>query len=295
MNLTQPGPGRWGPFTVRSAILGPAACLVLAAACGAPPARGPTVVATAPGWQTAAADSFEPVPVTLGLPFRPDVQFTPLYVALDRGYFKAEGLDVTFSYGSESDFVRLVAANEMTAVIASGEQVLLARTQGLPVTYVATWYHRFPVAVFSLDPELHKPQDLVGHTVGLPDLSGASFLGWQAMLAAAGIDEADVQAEVVGYTQLDAVEQGRVDAAVGYAVNEPLELAARGHDVAVMEVADFFDLVANGLVVSESEARDSPGVVQGLVNGLLLGVEATLDDTEAAFDIAATVVPGLDD
>jgi NitT/TauT family transport system substrate-binding protein len=42
----------------------------------------------------------------------PNVQFAPLYVAQQKGFFADEGLDVTMEYGYENDFVALAAQGE---------------------------------------------------------------------------------------------------------------------------------------------------------------------------------------
>ena len=91
-----------------------------------------------------------PRQVVLALGYIPSVQFAPFYVAKDKGFFAEEGLEVEFRHGFETDFLKLVAAGEIPFVIASGEEVILGRARGLPVTYVAQWYSRFPVAMFAL-------------------------------------------------------------------------------------------------------------------------------------------------
>jgi NitT/TauT family transport system substrate-binding protein len=273
---------------------------VLALAGCSQPTAGPGAesglpIPTVEGWETQAVATLgatpAPVPVVVGLPYKPDVQFTPWYVADRRGYFEDEGFAVEFRYGDESSFVRLVAARDMTAVVASGEQVILARANTVPVTYVATWYDRFPGVVFSDDPALGAPAALVGHTVGLPALSGASYIGWQALLAANQLDPAEIDTQVIGYEQLAAVLEGRVDAAVGYAANEPVQLVQRGVTPVVIEIADSFNLVSNGLIVGDSLIAESPEVVQALVNGFLRGLRDTLADPDGAFAVALQAVP----
>jgi NitT/TauT family transport system substrate-binding protein len=231
------------------------------------------------------------VAVTLGLPYQPDVQFTPLYMAKDSGQFSKRDVDVSFQYGDESQFVRLVGAGQLDACIASGEQVILARADGIPVTYVLAWYQQFPGVVFSLDPALDAPLALVGHRIGLPAPSGASYIGWQALLAANHVDPTRVTTEIIGYDQLAAVLEGRVDAAVGYAANEPVQLRAEGKAVTVIDIADSFNLVSNGLVVSQSMIASHPDEVQALVSAIAAGIKDSLTDPDRAFETALAYVP----
>jgi NitT/TauT family transport system substrate-binding protein len=264
------------------------AAVVLSACRGAEPTPIPEPagpLAGQPGGQS----------VTIGLPYRPDVQFAPFYVAQERGYYADEGLDVRFEYGDETTFLRRVATGELAAAIASGEQVILAGDGGLPLRYVMTWYQRFPVVVFSDDPALQTPADLVGRTVGLPAPSGASHIGWQALLAANHLSPQDVTTEIIGFTQREAVAEGRVDAAVGYAVNEPVQLRADGKEVSIIEIADSFNLVSNGLVVSQQAVEGSPDGVQQLVRATLKGLRDTLADPEAAFALTAQTVPSINE
>lgn len=148
---------------------------------------------------------------------------------VEKGYFAAEGIQIDFDYKFETDGVKLVGANALPFAVVSGEQVVLARAQGLPVKYVAQWYHTFPVAVFSLASSgIRTPADLKGKRIGLAGFFGATYVGWRAFLAANGLSEADVKQEAIGFTQREAVQQGKVDAAVGYVNNEPVALARAG-------------------------------------------------------------------
>jgi NitT/TauT family transport system substrate-binding protein len=222
--------------------------------------------------------------------FVPNVQFAPFYVAVERGYFAAEGLAVEFDYGMEHDLLQLVGTNKRQFVVGSGDQVILARAQGLPVVYVMNWYRRFPIVVFSLQ-DLEKPEDLVGKKVGIPGLFGASYVGWQALLYATGIDPTKVQLEAIGFTQAEAVAAGQVDAAVGYAMNEPVRLQQEGHNPQVIVVADYIDLVANGIITNEQTIQEQPDLVQRVVRAALRGLKDTIEDPEAAFEITLKFVP----
>jgi len=240
------------------------------------------------------ASTAEPRRVTLAMGYIPNVQFTPVYVAVDKGYFADENLTIEFDYGMENDLLKLVGAGERQFVIGSGDQVILARNQGLPVVYVLNWYRRFPVAVASLKP-LQRPQDLAGKTVGLPGLYGASYIGWQALLSAAGIQANDVTLVSIGYTQVESMVANQVDAAVVYAMNEPVQLRQQGYQVTVIEVADYVDFVSNGLITNEKTVKEDPELVRSVVRAIARGLADTLKDPDGAFAICRQYVPAIDD
>jgi NitT/TauT family transport system substrate-binding protein len=242
----------------------------------------------------ARASTPEPRKVTLAMGFIPNVQFTPVYVAVDKGYFTEENLTIEFDYGMENDLLKLVGTDERQFVIGSGDQVILARNQGLPVVYVLNWYRRFPVAVAALKP-LQRPQDLVGKSVGVPGLYGASYIGWQALLSAAAIQANDVKLISIGYTQVESMVAGQVDAAVVYAMNEPVQLREQGYQVSVIEVADYIDFVSNGVITNEKTIKEHPELVRSVVRAIVRGLRDTLNDPDAAFAIGRKYVPGIDD
>ncbi len=230
--------------------------------------------------------------LTLGLGYIPSVQFAPFYVARDKGYFAEQGLDVAFQHGFETDFIKLVGTDELQFAVASGEQVILARAQGLPVVYVMTWYNQFPVVVFApKERGLSTPKSLEGHRVGIPGLFGASFVAWKALVYAAGVDESKVTLESIGFTQAEAVAQGQVDAALDYAVNGPVKLRQAGQEVDVIRVSDYINLPSNGLVTNEKTLQERPELVQRVVRALLQGLDYTLDHPDEAFAISIQAVP----
>jgi len=236
------------------------------------------------------------VPITIAMGYVPNIQFAPMYVALERGYFRDEGIDLTLDYGMETDILQRVGAGQVPFAIASGDQVVLARANGLPVRYVMNWYRRFPVCVVTLAPSgIEEPQDLVGKTVGISHTHGASYIGWMGFLDEVGIDPQDVNLQAIGYTQVASLLEGRVDAAVCYAQNEPVQLRTSGNDVNVFYLDEYTQLISNGIITNDDTIEEHPELVRGVIRGFLRGLEDTLEDPAAAFEIARRAIPEMDD
>lgn len=252
------------------------------------------VACTATAGQEETADSL--VSINLPMGYIADPQFAPFYVAADKGYFAEEGLDVTFDYGFETDGVALVGSGERPFAVVSGEQVVLARAQELPVVYVFEWFQRYPIAVISLDgANIQTPADLVGKEVGLPGFWGASYVGYLGLLSANGIAPESINASDIGFTQVESLLAGQSDAVVGYVNNEPVQLAALDESIQVLDVADYIDLVANGLITNEETIANNPELVRGFVHAVYRGLQDTLADPAAAYAISQKYVEGLDE
>lgn len=239
--------------------------------------------------------------VKLGVGFIPNVQFAPLYVAQSKGFYAEQGLEVEIEYGFENDFVALAAQGEREFAVASGDQVILARAQGLPITYVMKWYQRYPVALMLptsqgvSKPGQLSPEQLSGKKIGLPGFFGATFVGWKALVHAANLDESKLTVEEIGFTQAAAVQQGKVDGAMVYIANEPIQLRNAGLEVNVFEVSDYIDLVSNGLVVGDKLMTAEPELVEKMAKATLKGLTYTIEQPDEAFEIVRKVMPEMTD
>lgn len=241
----------------------------------------------------AAPAASTPKSIVVGMPYIPNVQFAHFYVAAEKGYFAAEGLDVTFDYNFETDVVQRIATkNQISFALASADSILLARAQGMPVTAVMATSQEFPLAFISKQGvALQSPADLVGKRVGIPGRFGASYIGLQAVLYAAGLSEADIDLQEVGFAQVAALTEDRVDIISGYANNEPIQLAASGVAVNVMRVADIYPMASDHLIVNSEMITSDRETVAAFVRALQKGMNDVIADPKAAHAVALTYIP----
>lgn len=234
--------------------------------------------------------------VNLPLGYIPNIQFAPLYVAVEKGYFREAGFEVEFDYKRETDGVALVGAGELPFAVVSGEQVLLARAQGLPVTYVAAWYQQYPVSVVAKsEAGVLIPQDLKGRKIGLPGLYGANYIGLRALLGAGRLSEKDVTLDSIGFNQVETMAAGTQDIVVGYTANEPIQLRSRGIAVTEIRVADYVQLAANGILTSEKFLAENPDLVRAFVGAFVRGLEYSIANPEDAYALSEPHIPNFAD
>jgi NitT/TauT family transport system substrate-binding protein len=250
----------------------------LLVACGAPGQLG--------GGQTRA--------ITMAMPYIPNIQFAPFYIADKKGYYAAEGLKVSFDYNFQTDVVERVTQGTVQFGNASGPDVLLARAQGRPIVSVATYSQRFPVVFFSkADANIKTPADLKGKSVGIPGHFGASYTGLLALLYANKLKESDLNVQDIGFAQVQALSEGKVQVASGYGNNEPVQLAAQGIPVNVIKVADFYPLASDTIIAGEALIKEQPDTVHSFVRATLKGMQDAIANPDEAFTISLDYVQEL--
>ena len=232
--------------------------------------------------------------IRLPMGYIPNVQYAPYYVAVEKGYFAEAGINIEFDYSFETDGVALVGANQTQFALVSGEQVLLARAQGIPVVFTVSWYQAYPIAVVAkTESGITTPADLIGKKVGLPGLFGASYIGLRAMLDEAGVAESDLTLDSIGFNQVEALATDQEQAIVGYFSNEPIQLRAQGYDVVEIRVADYVQLAANGIITNEETIANHPELVRGMMHAFLRGLEDTIANPDEAYEISKKYVENL--
>jgi len=167
------------------------------------------------------------------------VQFGGHFAALEKGFFKNEGIDAEILGGGPGiDSINLVASGRVTVGDRDSSTILLARSKGTPIRAFACAMQRNPYALMSVKTKPIKSlKDMVGKTIAIPQQRRAALT---VLLRKAGIDPAKVSFVPVG-TDPGVLASGQVDGFFGYVTNQGVMLQMRGvqiESVLLQELGD---------------------------------------------------------
>jgi len=244
----------------------------------------------------------DPVKQTFFLTYVPNIQFAPVYVAIEKGDFKEANLDIQLQNGDENVGVDLVAANQLQFGLISAEEVIKARANERPVVQVYEWFQKYPIGIVVSDASgIESVKDLKGHKVGIPGRFGASYNALTALLTANGMTEKDIDLQEIGYNAPDVFCVGAVEAAVVYVNNEPLQIQQRADagncngikTVKVFPVSDSVDMVSNGVMTNEQTIKDNPQLVTDMVKAFDAGLRETINNPAEAYLLSLKYVENM--
>lgn len=211
-------------------------------------------------------------------------------LALDKGYFKDEGLDVTIDIGNGSvEAIPRVATGAYQMGFGDINSLIkfLDEDPSQKVEAVMMVYDK---PVFSIVGRkslgiTEDPKSLEGKTLGAPPPDGA-FAQWAAFKQVAGIDDSGITIESIGFPVREPMlAKGEVDAVFGFAFSVILNLKAQGvpaDDIVPILFADNgLGLYGNAVMVNEDFAEANPEAVKGFLKALAKGFAEAVADPAA--------------
>lgn len=180
--------------------------------------------------------------INVVLDWYPNALHTFIYTAIQRGYYKDEGLEVNIRFPSnENDALSLVAAGKAEIGLYYQQDVIQAvADQGVGIKSIGAVVQSPLNIILSLeDKNIHSPKDLEGKTVGYAGTALSESLV-KAMMDASGADFGRVNLVNVGFDLMSSMTTGNVDATIGCLVNHEVpQMEEEGFDVNYFMVNDF--------------------------------------------------------
>jgi len=215
----------------------------------------------------------------------------PFLVPLDKGYYKAEGLNVTIDPGTGSlDTINRVATRAYDIGLADINSLVRYRDNpaSTPLKAVMMVYDSPPFSIITLKKNnIRKPKDLEGKTLGAPS-ADATWANFPILAKVNGIDMSRVRVENVGFPVREALlVQGKVDAVTAF-VSNVVGVIAQGVPESEIEVQMYrrfgVDLYGSAVIVHPEFMKAQPKAVAGFVRALIKGFQDTARDPEGALE-----------
>lgn len=236
--------------------------------------------------------------VTVGLTYIPNVQFSPLYVAQEDGIFEQNDLAVELRHhGADEGLFTALTTGKEDVVIASGDEVLQARAQGMDLVSIGSFYSSYPITlIVSEKSEINAFGDIKGKRIGVPGEYGSSWLGLLAALAEQGLSTNDITVVPIGYTAQASLVSGKVDAVVGFSNNDLVQLQANDIPVRAIALSErALPLVSASIITTEQWAQEDPQRAQDVIASIEQGIASVVSDPENALVATQVYDPTLGD
>lgn len=218
----------------------------------------------------------------------------PFYLGLDKGFYKAEGIDLTIEEGKGAALsAKLVAQKQDTFGMADAGVLINSIEQGMPVKMFWCHYQQNPSSVLFLKQQgIKKPSDLVGKKIAGSATASHTLL-LKAFLKLTGVDPAKVEVFYTNPPFIPLVLSKKVDAMAGYHFLEAPTLEERsGQEIGVIKFSDFgLSTLSNGLIVHNDTLKSNPDLIRRFVRATTQAWLYAEKHPEEAIDSMLSRVP----
>lgn len=224
------------------------------------------------------------------LDWYPNAVHSFIYVAMEKGYYEDEGLNVNVQFPSNTnDAISLTAAGQADAgLYYQTNTVSTAANQNIPIKVIGTVVqHPLNIVMSMGERGIKGAKDLKGKIVGYPGTPGNEVF-IKAMMEHNGLKYEDVTMQDVGFDLNTALITGNVDAVIGAYINhEYPTLIQEGYDVTYFDITDegipdYEELV---LVTGEKQIEEESDKLEAFIRASKKGFEDMKKDPQAALDI----------
>lgn len=241
------------------------------------------------------APAFAQVPVSLQLSWLHSVQFAGSYIALQNGWWREAGLEVTLLQGGPNAPVEPPVVSGAALVgISAADYTAAAVAQGAPFKIIGVQMQKNPFVIASLPAKpIRTPADLTGKRIGMA-IANTPVL--QALCSLNGIDIGGIEIVPTQYSAQPLVA-GEVDGLLCWETDLPVAMAMQGIESETMLMADHgYVLHSQTYIATDESLATRRAELAALLRGELRGWEAFRADTDAAAALTVKMFPdaGLD-
>jgi NitT/TauT family transport system substrate-binding protein len=219
------------------------------------------------------------------------------WVALEKGYYKAKGLDVELQNSKGSgDSIAKVDTGRADVGLADSAVVIASAARGTKVKVVGMVFDKSPLNIWSRkDAPITKPKDLEGKSVAAPPGDGQRQM-FPAFARLNGIDASKVTWVNVEPAAGCPRWPRSVDSVADYKTGLPFYEKAMGKGNAVMMPwADHgFDMYSMSIIASEKTMKDRPKMLRAFLEASYMGWRDVMEDPKSGLEIFKKRVPEID-
>ena len=222
---------------------------------------------------------------------------TPFHLGVEKGYYKAEGIDLEIGEGQGSArAVQIIAAKGDTFGLSDGASIINGATKGAPIRAVMGIMNTTPFAIIArADSGVKTIKDLEGKTIAATaGEAGLTIL--PALIRTAKLDASKINfLRVDGPTKLVSVLEKRAEALLGGSENQPFILEQKGVQSVVLNYADHgVNTMGLAIHVHADTLKDKPKLVEGFIRATRKAFEEAEKAPEAAIAAGLKVKPDMD-
>ena len=219
--------------------------------------------------------------------------FAPFHMALGKGYYAEEGLDVTFRVGQGgADVATQVAVGNADMGGGMGDTSLIVRANGLPIQGVALLGGQgLTHLAWRNDSGIESIEDFAGHSIATISFQDTAYYNLLAVLADHGISRSDVDIQALGAGGLI---QNMIAGSVTAMTGVPEWIVAiqdAGVELTVVPARDYFPAQAQALIASDRMIANNPEAIAGFVRATLRGIADIMEDPAQAAQDYVSFVP----
>jgi NitT/TauT family transport system substrate-binding protein len=248
-----------------------------------------TALASGAGLTAASAADTD---IKFSLDFKFEGPSAPFLVPIDKGYYKAEGLNVTVDTASGSlEPINRVASGTYDMGFGDINSLIKFRdaNPAVPLKAVFMVYNKPPFSIVGRKSRgISDPKSLEGKKLGAPAPDGA-YAQWPIFVEANKIDASKVTIENVGFPVREPMlAAGQVDAITGFSFSSFINLKDKGvpvDDIVVLLMADYgVNLYGNAIIVNPKFAAEKPEAVKAFLRAFVKGLKDTVKSPDTAVD-----------